>query len=60
MHASFHNIKKIILGNSEKRNADHGTYYVFTMHLTDEDGNQDVLTFFSNDANGIEFKKDYS
>lgn len=61
MHASFHNIKKIILENVEKREADHGTFYVFTMKITDETGNDNVLAFFSDDKNGLDFiKKDNS
>ena len=54
-------IKKIILENVEKREADHGTFYVFTMKITDETGNDNTLAFFSNDKNGLDFiKKDNS
>ena len=58
MHASFHNIKKIILNNVERieRDSDR-TYFVFTMDITDDEGNRDILTFFSDDKNGLDFKK---
>ncbi len=62
MHASFHNIKKIILENVEYRQRDkENSYYVFTMDITDDKRNKTSLTFFSHDKNGLDFiKKDNS
>ena len=61
MHASFHNIKKIILENVEYRQRDkENFYYVFTMDITDDLGNKNHLTFFSHDKNALDFKKDNS
>ena len=58
MLASFHNIKEMILENVEKRVRDNDTpYYVFTLEIIDENDNKDILTFFSNDKNGLNFKR---
>ena len=56
MLASFHNIKEMILEKVEKRVRDNDTpYYVFTLEITDESDNRDILTFFSNDKDGLNF-----
>ena len=56
MLASFHNIKEMILENVEKRVRDNDTpYYVFTLEIIDENNNKDILTFFSNDKDGLSF-----
>mgnify|MGYP003114172961 FL=1 len=58
MLASFHNIKEMILENVEKRVRDNDTpYYVFTLEIIDENNNKDILTFFSNDKDGLNFKR---
>jgi len=58
MLASFHNIKEMILENVEKRVRDNNNvYYVFTLEITDENDNRDILTFFSNDKDGLNFKR---
>jgi hypothetical protein len=58
MLASFHNIKEMILENVEKRVRDNDTpYYVFALEIIDENNNKDILTFFSNDKDGLNFKR---
>ena len=58
MLASFHNIKEMILENVEKRVRDNNNvYYVFTLEITYENDNKDILTFFSNDKDGLNFKR---
>ena len=54
MLASFHNIKEMTLEKVEKRVRDNDKpYYVFTLEIRDEDNNLDILTFFSNDKEGL-------
>jgi len=56
MLASFHNIKEMTLEKVEKRVRDNDKpYYVFTLEITDESDNKDILTFFSNDKDGLNF-----
>ena len=58
MLASFHNIKEMILENVEKRVRDNDTpYYVFTLEIIDENDNKDILTFFSDHKDGLNFKR---
>tara|TARA_R100000773_G_C4183301_1_gene92101 strand:+ start:89 stop:271 length:183 start_codon:yes stop_codon:yes gene_type:complete len=58
MLASFHNIKEMTLEKVEKRVRDNDKpYYVFTLEIRDEDNNLDILTFFSNDKEGLKFKR---
>ena len=58
MLASFHNIKEMTLEKVEKRVRDNDTpYYVFTLEIIDENNNKDILTFFSNDKDGLNFKR---
>tara|TARA_R100001163_G_C4931192_1_gene107061 strand:- start:300 stop:482 length:183 start_codon:yes stop_codon:yes gene_type:complete len=58
MLASFHNIKEMILENVRKvERDDKSVYYVFTLEIIDEDNNVDILTFFSNDKDGLNFKR---
>ena len=54
MLASFHNIKEMILENVEKRERNNGeTYYAFTLEIRDDNDNTSILTFFSNDKDGL-------
>ena len=56
MLASFHNIKEMKLEKVQKRERDNNNvYYVFTLEIRDEDNNVDILTFFSNDKDGLNF-----
>ena len=58
MLASFHNIKEMILENVEKRERKNGeTYYAFTLEIRDDNDNTSILTFFSNDKDGLNFKR---
>ena len=58
MLASFHNIKEMILENVEKRERNNGeTYYAFTLEIRDDNDNTSILTFFSNDKDGLNFKR---
>ena len=42
----------------EKRVRDNDTtYYVFTLEIIDENNNKDILTFFSNGKDGLNFKR---
>ena len=56
MLASFHNIKEMTLEKVQKRERDsNNVYYVFTLEITDENDNRDILTFFSNDKDRLKF-----
>ena len=56
MLASFHNIKEMTLEKVQKRKrSNNDIYYVFTLEITDENDNKDILTFFSNDKDGLNF-----
>ena len=58
MLASFHNIKEMKLEKVQKRERDNNNvYYVFTLEIRDEDNNVDILSFFSNDKDGLNFKR---
>ena len=58
MLASFHNIKEMILENVEKRERNNGeTYYAFSLEIRDDNDNTSILTFFSNDKDGLNFKR---
>ena len=58
MLASFHNIKEMILENVEKRERKNGEiYYAFSLEIRDDNNNTSILTFFSNDKDGLNFKR---
>ncbi len=58
MLASFHNIKEMIIENVEKRERKNGeTYYVFNLEIRDDNNDTSILTFFSNDKDGLNFKR---
>jgi len=58
MLASFHNIKHIILESVEKRKRSNDKeYYTFSLEITDDKNNITTLTFFSDDKNGLDFKR---
>jgi|TARA_R100000353_G_scaffold65580_1_gene51000 hypothetical protein len=59
MLASFHNIKEMILENVEKRerSTNGKEYYTFSLEIIDDKNNSTILTFFSNDKDGLNFKR---